>query len=222
MKLWLASTDPTLIARHFELGLFEGVLTNPTMLAAARRPPLEVIRDLCAAVPGPVFYQLNDATPEDMKRQADGLLARGWTNLGVKVALTRDGCAVLHWLRSQKVALRLATAVPTTIQLLLATALDVPWVTPSGSTLEKLGGPSKLALLTEMQSALDRQRTATVLIPSLASPAEMKAFALAGLRAGFVWDRDVDRFVESEPVRQIVAGFNKSWSQLEEAGAGNY
>jgi len=222
MKLWLASTDPVLVTRLFELGLFEGVLTNPTTLAAAKRPPHEVIRDLCAATPGPVFYQLNNTTTADMKHQAEALLARGWKNLGIKVALTREGCVVLHWLRSQGVALRVATAVPTTTQVLLATALDVPWVTPSGSALEKLGGPTKLALLTEMQAALNRQGAPTVLIPSFASPAEMQTLALAGLRAGFVWDRDVDRFVDNELVRQTVASFDPAWSQLGAAGAANY
>src|SRR5260221_14304704 len=153
MKLWLATTDPILATRHFELGIFEGVLTNPSTLAAAKRPPVDVIRDLCAAIPGPVFFQLNNTTVDDMKHHATDLLAQGWANLGIKVPITREGCAVLHWLRSERVALRLATAVPATPQLLLATALEVPWVTPSGSALEKQSGPSKMAVLTEMQAA---------------------------------------------------------------------
>ena len=219
MKLWLATTDASLAAKHFELGLFAGVLTNPTMLAAARRPPLEVMRDLCAATPGPVFYQLENATPDEMKRQASELLARGWKNIGIKVAITRDGCAVLHWLREQNIALRLATAVPAIAPLLLATALDVPWVTPAGSVQEKLGGPSKVALLTEMQATLDRQHSSTCLIPSLASPAEMQALAFVGIRAGFMWDRDVDRFVNHDLVQQTVAAFDPAWSQLAIGGA---
>lgn len=222
MKLWLATTDAALVHRHFALGLFEGVLTNPSMLAAAKRPAAEVMRDLCAATPGPVFYQLKHASAAAMQRQAAEWLARGWKNLGIKVPLTRDGCAVLHWLRAEGVALRLATAVPATPQLLLATALDVPWVTPSGSALEKQGGPPKLAVLTEMQAALDRQHSPTVLIPSLSSPAEMQALALAGLRSGFLWDRDVDAFVDNDLVRQIAAGFDPAWSQLESDPAAGY
>jgi hypothetical protein len=37
-----------------------------------------------------------------------------------------------------------------------------------------------------------------VLIPSLSSPAELQALALAGLRSGFLWDRDVDAFVDND------------------------
>lgn len=222
MRLWLATTEAALVHRHFSLGIFEGVLTNPSMLAAAGRPAHEVMRDLCAATPGPVFFQLKPAATADMQRQAAAWLAHGWANLGLKVPLTREGCAVLHWLRTQRVALRLATAVPAAPQLLLATALDVPWVTPSGSALEKQGGPPKLAVLAEMQAVLDRQQSPTRLIPSLSSPAEMSALALAGLRSGFIWDRDVDRFVDHDLVRQIVGGFDPAWSQLESDATAGY
>jgi len=59
---------------------------------------------------------------------------------GVFAGVLTNGCRLLHWLRGQRVALRLATAVATPADMLLATALEVPWVAPSGSALEKLGG----------------------------------------------------------------------------------
>ncbi|MBL9205457.1 MAG: hypothetical protein JNN01_10260, partial [Opitutaceae bacterium] len=195
--------------------LFSGVLTNPSTLAAAKRPPREVIDELCRAVPNPVFYQLRDGTVETMKREAASWLELGWTNLGIKVALTREGCAILHWLRQQGVNHRLATCVPTVVQVLLAAALEVPWITPTGSALERIGGPSKLALLSEMQQALDRQHSATRLIPSLTSPAEMQALALSGVQSGFIWDRDLARFVDHELVRQGLAAFAPAWEQLD-------
>jgi hypothetical protein len=218
MKLWLASTDAAFVMRHFELGLFAGVLTNPSMLAAAQRPALDVVRDLCAATVAPVFHQLEDAAVETMQREASRWLDLGHPNLGIKVALTRAGCAVLHWLREQRVELRLATCVPTVTQVLLATALDVPWITPSGSALEKLGGPSKLTLLAEMQKVLDQQAAVTRLIPSFASPAEMHALASVGVRHGFVWDRDVARFIDSPLVQETVATFRPAWQQMHAAG----
>lgn len=214
MKLWLASTDADTVASAFRLGLFEGVLTNPTTLAAAARPPLDVIRELCVATTAPVFYQLAHDSAEAMQADAARLLEHGWANLGIKVPLTRSGCEVLHWLREQKIALRLATAVTGVAPLLLACALDVPWVTPSGSALEKLGGPSKLSLLSDMQAVLDRQQSDTRLIPSFSSPAEMSALALVGMRAGFIWDRDLTRFVEHELVTQTVASFDPAWTKL--------
>jgi len=215
MKLWLASTNPTFVEEQFALGLFVGVLTNPSTLAAAKRPPREVIGDLCHAVPDPVFYQLKDGSVETMKREASSWLDLGWTNLGIKVALTREGCAILHWLKVQGVNNRLATCVPTVVQVLLAAALDVPWITPTGSALERVGGPPKLALVAEMQQALDRQHSATRLIPSLASPAEMQALALSGVQSGFIWDRDVARFVDHDLVHQGLAAFAPAWEQLD-------
>lgn len=215
MKLWLASTDPAAVSACFELGVFHGVLTNPTLIAASQRHPREVMAALCSATAGPVFYQVRDQGVEAMKTEAGRWLELGWRNLGIKVALTRGGCALLHWLRGQGVEHRLATCVPTVTQVLLAAALDVPWITPSGSALEKMGGPSKVSLLENMQCALDRQGSATRLIPSLATPAEMQTLALCGVRHGFVWEQEVNRFVDSELVRQVAAGFAPAWAAIE-------
>ena len=218
MRFWLASTDSAFVAEHFPLGLFEGVLTNPATLAAAGKPAAEIIPALCRAISGPVFCQLRDGSVDAMKSEADRWLSLGHKNLGVKVPLDRNGCAVLHWLREQGVQHRLATCVPTTAQLVLATALEVPWVTPSGSVLEKLGGQNKIELLTEMQLLLDRQGSSTRLIPSLASPAEMQRLALAGLRFGFLWDRDLPRFLDSELVQKGIRDFDKAWNNLSPSG----
>ena len=215
MKLWLAGTDPVFVQQHFELGLFAGVLTNPSTLAATQRPARDTIGALCAAVAEPVFYQLKHGTVEAMKREASTWLDLGWPNLGIKVVLNREGCAVLHWLYTQKVALRLATCVPTVVQVLLAAALEVPWITPTGSALERIGGPDKVTLLSDMQRALDRQGSATRLIPSLASPAEWQSLALAGVQTGFIWDRDVSRFVDHDLVRQGAAAFTAAWETLD-------
>jgi transaldolase len=222
MKLWLASTEAEFVASHTELGLFEGILTNPTTVAATRRPAKQVIRDLCAATSRPVFYQLKAASADEMRRQSGSLLSEGWINLGIKVPMTREGCAVLAWLRDQKVGLRLATAVPTTVQVLLAVALEVPWITPAGSVLEKLGGPAKSELLVEMQNVIDQQRSASVLVPSLASPSEMRRLALSGLRAGFVWDRDVNQFLDQKIVREAVSAFEPAWKEMRQLGESSY
>jgi hypothetical protein len=222
MKLWLASTDAVRVHHLFGYGVFAGVLTNPATLAAAARPPEDTLRELCAAIAAPVFHQLRDGPEDELKKQADRWLALGWTNLGIKVALTANGCRLLHWLREQRVALRLATAVTTPADLLLATALDVPWVTPSGSALEKLGGPSKADLLAEMQELLDRQKSPLRLIPSLASPAEWCGLARHGLTEGFIWDRDAERFLERALTREVVDGFDGAWQKLGTLSANAY
>jgi len=214
MRFWLASTNASFVSDHSSLGLFEGILTNPTLLAMAKRAPRDVVRELCGASSLPVFYQLRNGTVDEMKREATVQLGLGLANLGIKVAVTRSGCAILHWLAAEEIQLRLATCVPTVTQVLLASALGVPWITPSGSMLEKLGGPSKLALIAEMQAVLERQKSSTQLIPSLASPAEMQALAHAGVRNGFLWEKDVARFVDSELVDSAVKSFDPAWSEL--------
>jgi|GEM_PF-859091 len=223
MKLWLASTDGATVSRHFESGLFAGVLTNPTTLARADRPHLETMRELCAATTAPVFYQLHDGSADEMKKQADHLATQGWANLGIKVPVTKPGLEVLAWLRDQGISLRLATAVPTVLYVILLTALEVPWITPSGSGLEKLGGSAKLDLLKDMQRAIDQQEANCTLIPSISSAAELTTLGLSGIKAAFVWDDDVDALLQNDLVDSTVASFAEAWrSPQAPALAGSY
>ncbi len=215
MRFWLASINPTTISDLALLGLFEGVLTNPTMLAAAERPVRELLPDLCAASVGPVFHQMAHGSVDAMKSEAAKWLGLGIANLGIKVPLTRTGCAVLHWLREQKVTHRLGTCAPSLLQVVLATALDLPWVTPAGSALEKFGGTPKMALLKEMQELLDRQGARTQIIPSLSSPAELCTLAGLGVRNAFIWDKDVDRFLNSDLANQVVASFASASEKIK-------
>jgi hypothetical protein len=212
MKLWPASTDASRVQHLFDFGLFAGVLTNPATLDAAGRPVDEILRDLCAATVAPVFYQLRDGSAEDLRRQADRWLSRGWANLRIKVPLTPNGCRTLHWLREQRITLRLDTAVATPADLLPATALDVPLVTPASSALEKRGGPSKRELLAGMQELLERQSSPLRLIPSLGSPAEMCDLAGA--------ERVIRRVFDGHLVIKRGAHGARWWEAGSSAGIG--
>ncbi len=53
-----------------DLGLINGVTTNPKLLSQVNRSPKEVIKEICEVSPGYVFYQLTKETPFEMEREA--------------------------------------------------------------------------------------------------------------------------------------------------------
>ena len=72
MKIFLDSADVEVIRKAHATGLVDGVTTNPSKLAHTGKPFTEVVKEICAIVPGPVSV-------EAVADMADDLLIQGAT-----------------------------------------------------------------------------------------------------------------------------------------------
>jgi len=97
MKFFVDSADVAAIAELNDLGMVDGVTTNPSLILKSGRDILEVTREICALVTGPVSAEVVALTAEEMIAEGRKLAAIA-PNIAVKVPLTWDGlkaCKVL-------------------------------------------------------------------------------------------------------------------------------
>jgi transaldolase len=97
MKFFVDTADIDAIAELNDLGMVDGVTTNPSIIMKSGRNILEVTKEICALVDGPV-------SAEVVALEADAMIAEGRElakiaeNVTVKLPLTWDGlkaCKVL-------------------------------------------------------------------------------------------------------------------------------
>jgi transaldolase len=97
MKFFVDSAETDAIAELNDLGMVDGVTTNPSLILKSGRDILEVTKEICDLVDGPV-------SAEVVATEADAMIAEGRKladiaeNITVKVPLTWDGlkaCKVL-------------------------------------------------------------------------------------------------------------------------------
>ncbi|WP_299929403.1 fructose-6-phosphate aldolase [uncultured Pelagimonas sp.] len=97
MKFFVDTAEVDAIAELNALGMVDGVTTNPSLIAKSGRDILEVTKEICDMVDGPV-------SAEVVALDADAMIAEGRKlaeiaeNIAVKVPLTWDGlkaCKVL-------------------------------------------------------------------------------------------------------------------------------
>jgi len=100
MNLWLASANPRDVARHMELGVWRGVITNPAVVAAEGRAPKPLFAELVGLAER-AWYQLRDASFDAMLAEAESMLAIDPARIGIKVPATRAGLGVLRALSDQ-------------------------------------------------------------------------------------------------------------------------
>ena len=97
MKFFVDTADVPAIAELNDLGMLDGVTTNPSLIKKSGRDILEVTKDICALVDGPVSAEVT-ATDADTMIAEGRKLAKIADNITVKVPLTWDGlkaCKVL-------------------------------------------------------------------------------------------------------------------------------
>ncbi|GGE34110.1 putative transaldolase [Primorskyibacter flagellatus] len=97
MKFFVDTADVPAIAELNDLGMVDGVTTNPSLIKKSGRDILEVTKEICDLVEGPVSAEVT-ATDADTMIAEGRKLAKIAGNIAVKVPLTWDGlkaCKVL-------------------------------------------------------------------------------------------------------------------------------
>ena len=128
MKFFVDTADVPAIAELNELGMVDGVTTNPSLIKKSGRDILEVTKEICDLVEGPV-------SAEVVATEADQMIAEGRKlreiadNIAVKVPLTWDGlkaCKVL----SDEGAMVNVTLCFSANQALLAAKAGATFISP--------------------------------------------------------------------------------------------
>ncbi|MGV8950288.1 MAG: fructose-6-phosphate aldolase [Cypionkella sp.] len=97
MKFFVDTADVAAISELNDLGMVDGVTTNPSLILKSGRDILEVTKEICAIVSGPVSAEVVAMKADDMIAEGRKL-AEIAENITVKVPLTWDGlkaCKVL-------------------------------------------------------------------------------------------------------------------------------
>jgi transaldolase len=90
MKFFVDTAEIDAIAELNDLGMVDGVTTNPSLIKKSGRDIIEVTKEICALVAGPVSAEVTATDAETMIAEGRKLVEIA-ENIAVKVPLTWDG-----------------------------------------------------------------------------------------------------------------------------------
>ncbi|AKS45254.1 transaldolase [Octadecabacter temperatus] len=128
MKFFVDTADVAAIAELNDLGMVDGVTTNPSIIAKSGRDILEVTKEICELVDGPV-------SAEVVSLDADSMIAEGRKlakiadNITVKVPLTWDGLKACKVLSSEGTMVNVTLCFSAN-QALLAAKAGATFISP--------------------------------------------------------------------------------------------
>lgn len=178
MQIFIDSADKTELRSLAQTGLVDGVTTNPSLVAKAGGDFFETLRDICAAVSGPVSAEVVAQDTEAMLRE--GRKLRGVAaNIVVKLPLTPDGLKACAALTAEGHPTNV-TLCFSAVQALLAAKAGATYISPFLGRLDD-GGQDGMELIREIRAIYDNYGFATkILAASIRSAAHVRDAALAG------------------------------------------
>jgi transaldolase len=178
MKFFADTAEVKDIQELNDLGLLDGVTTNPSLIAKSGRKFKDVIAEICAIVEGPVSAEVVSLDYEGMMREAADLrkIAR---NVTIKVPLTLDGLKACKALTSDGCMVNV-TLCFSAIQALLAAKAGATFISPFIGRLDDihLDGTE---LIAEIRQIYDNYAFDTeILAASVRTALHVKQVALIG------------------------------------------
>ena len=130
MKIFLDTANIKEIREAHSWGILDGVTTNPSLVAKEGKDFLDVVRAICAIVPGPVSAEVVSTTSDEMIREGRDIMRRvGAPNVVIKIPMIREGLRAIRALSSEGIRVN-TTLIFTAPQALLAAKAGASFVSP--------------------------------------------------------------------------------------------
>ncbi len=136
MKFFIDTANVDEIRKGLEMGLVDGVTTNPSLLAKEKKNPEDVVREIVSLVPGPVSLEVLSPEAPAMVEEARRLATLG-NNVVVKIPMTAEGMKAVKTLSGERIKTNV-TLVFQPLQALIAAKAGADYVSPFVGRLDDI------------------------------------------------------------------------------------
>lgn len=178
MKFFVDTADIDAIKELHALGMVDGVTTNPSLIAKSGRDILEVTKEICDIVSGPVSAEVVALDAETMLAEGRKL-AKIAPNIAVKVPLTWDGLQTCKTLSDEGTMVNVTLCFSAN-QALLAAKAGATFISPFVGRLDDINIDG-MELIGDIRTIYDNYGFDTqILVASIRTANHMKDAALIG------------------------------------------
>ena len=209
MKFFVDTADVPAIAELNELGMVDGVTTNPSLIMKSGRDIKEVTAEICAMVDGPV-------SAETVALDADGMIAEGRelakiaNNITIKVPLTWAGLKACKVLSGEGRMVNVTLCFSAN-QALLAAKAGATFISPFIGRLDDLNLDG-MELIADIRSIYDNYGFETqILAASIRSANHMSQAALIGADVATAPPNVIKAMANHVLTDKGLAAFLKDW-----------
>jgi len=211
MKFFVDTADVDDIRELNALGLVDGVTTNPSLILKSGRDIIEVTKEICSIVDGPVSAEVAATDYEQMMKEAT-VLGEIADNICIKLPLTIDGLRACKSLTDvgHKTNVTLCFSAN---QALLAAKAGATYISPFVGRVDDIGTDG-MDLIQEIRTIYDNYDFKTeILVASIRSVTHVKDAALIGADVSTIPPSTLRALVKHPLTDKGLAAFLADWEK---------
>jgi transaldolase len=213
MKIFLDTANIESIKKYNDMGLIDGITTNPTLLSKEKGNPAEIMREIVNIVRGPVSLEVIGTTMEEMINEAHRLKKYG-QNVVVKIPMIPDGLKVVKKLKEQGIQTNV-TLIFSANQAILAAKAGAAYVSPFIGRLDDAGHEGMTVISEIMQIFKNYQFNTEVLVASVRHPLHVTEAGKIGAHV-VTLPRDIlGRMISHSLTDKGLSTFLSDWEKVK-------
>ncbi|HDD60437.1 MAG: fructose-6-phosphate aldolase [Thermoplasmata archaeon] len=216
MKIFLDTANIDEIREGVELGVIDGVTTNPSLIAREGRRFDEVVGEICAIVDGPISAEAVSMTSKEMFEEAKRL-SEIHPNIVVKIPMTEEGLKTVK--KCKKAGIKTnVTLVFSPNQALLAAKAGATYVSPFVGRLDDITHYGMDLVRSIVQIFSNYDFDTEIIVASVRNPLHVLEAAMAGADIATVPYKVLKQMFR-HPLTDIgIERFLKDWEKVPKEG----
>ncbi len=212
MKFFLDTANIEEIKKANDLGLVDGVTTNPSLVARENREFRELIVEICSIVDGPISAEAVSITADDLIAEGRDL-AKIHDNIVVKIPMTLEGLKAIKALSGEGIKTN-ATLIFSPLQALLVAKAGASYASPFIGRLDDISHIG-MDLVNQIMEIYENYDFATeVIVASVRHPVHVLDAALEGAHIATVPYKVLEQ-MSKHPLTDIgMEKFLKDWEKV--------
>ena len=213
MKFFLDTANIEGIKRVNDLGLCDGVTTNPSIIKKEGRDFEEVVKEICKLVDGPVSAEVTSYECEEMVEQARAL-SKWAENIVVKIPMTEEGLKAINILSKEKIKTN-CTLIFSVSQGLMAMKAGATYISPFMGRIDDMG-ESGAKLVSELRDVIDIYGyDSQIIAASIRHIGHLEEAALAGAHIATIPGTLFEKLWSHPLTDAGIESFKKDWEAFE-------
>lgn len=213
MKFFLDTANIEEIKRVNDLGLCDGVTTNPSIIKKEGRDFEEVVKEICKLVDGPVSAEVTSYECDGMVEQARAL-SKWAENIVVKIPMTEEGLKAINILSKEKIKTN-CTLIFSVSQGLMAMKAGATYISPFMGRIDDMG-ESGVKLVSELRDVIDIYGyDSQIIAASIRHIGHLEEAALAGAHIATIPGTLFEKLWSHPLTDAGIESFKKDWEAFE-------
>ena len=212
MKFFIDTANIEEITKANELGLLDGVTTNPSLVSKEGRDFKELIKEICDIVDGPVNAEVVSTDAQGMIDEARELVKIA-DNIVVKIPLIKDGLIAVKTLSGENIKTNV-TLCFSSIQALMAAKAGASYISPFVGRLDDISH-SGMDLIEQIITIYDNYGYETeVIVASIRNPIHVLESALMGADISTIPYKVMEQLIKHPLTNIGLENFLADWKKM--------